>query len=193
MQTIKPKLTVEQIIAWAKAHRLLKGNWPSPVSGPIPEAPGESWSNVLSALRCGRRGLPGGKSLGRLLTERLGERPRVLIITVEQILAWADAHHARLGVWPTPRSGIVGGPGLTWWALDTALRRGYHGLGAGSSLQQLLEEHRGVARGARRLAWTAEEDELLRTLADTEVASRTGRTLRAVRVRYRRLVLGLKE
>ena len=35
-------------------------------SGPIAEAPGETWKSVDLALRYGYRGLPGGASLARL-------------------------------------------------------------------------------------------------------------------------------
>jgi hypothetical protein len=41
-----PPLTVAQILAWADAHRARTGEWPRVLSGPIPEAPGESWRAV---------------------------------------------------------------------------------------------------------------------------------------------------
>ena len=43
------------------------GHWPTAESGPIAEAPGESWYMVDRALRYGRRVLPKGRSLCRLL------------------------------------------------------------------------------------------------------------------------------
>jgi hypothetical protein len=58
---------VEQILAWADAHNARTGSWPHARSGPIPEAPGEKWAKVHSALRDGHRGLPGGDTLARLL------------------------------------------------------------------------------------------------------------------------------
>src|SRR6516162_6919172 len=61
-------------------------------------------------------------------------------ITAAQILAWADAHHRRTGRWP-----VTAGPlGLTWRALDNALRLGFRGLEGGSSLAQLLAAYRHV-------------------------------------------------
>src|SRR5262245_51549 len=73
-------------------------------------------------------------------------------LTVEQILAWADAHCARTGTWPTTRDGkVLGTPGETWQAINQALVRGYRGLPGGSSLAQLLAEHRGK-RNQGRLA-----------------------------------------
>jgi hypothetical protein len=62
-----PRLTLKQIRAWARAHRDRTGKWPSDVSGPIAEAPGETWKAVQMALVLGLRGLKGGLSLARLL------------------------------------------------------------------------------------------------------------------------------
>jgi hypothetical protein len=72
----RPPLTVAHILAWADAHRARAGEWPGVLSGPIPEAPGESWKAVNLALYVGFRGLPGGDSLARLLRRRrrLGKR-----------------------------------------------------------------------------------------------------------------------
>ena len=68
-------------------------------------------------------------------------------LTEAQILAWADAHHARAGAWPTERSGPVAvAPGETWRAIDNALRRGHRGLPGYSTLARLLAQHR---RGSR--------------------------------------------
>ena len=63
----RPALTVPQILAWADAFRARTGRWPKRESGPIREAPGETWFAVHRALQTGRRGLPGGSSLPRLL------------------------------------------------------------------------------------------------------------------------------
>src|SRR5438094_729721 len=66
-------------------------------------------------------------------------------LEIEQILAWADAHHARTGRWPTAEAGpIADAPGETWNALDKALKKGGRGLPGGSSLACLLEERRDV-------------------------------------------------
>jgi hypothetical protein len=43
------------------------GRWPRAVSEPIAEEPGKSWGAVDAALRSGKRGLPDGGSLHRLL------------------------------------------------------------------------------------------------------------------------------
>src|SRR5437764_1286171 len=66
-------------------------------------------------------------------------------LSVEEILAWADAHHQRTGSWPTSESGPVAGSlDQTWRAVDNALRYGLRGLPGGSSLARLLADQRGV-------------------------------------------------
>jgi hypothetical protein len=73
--------------------------------------------------------------------------PQRFLLTVAQILNWADAHHAVTGEWPTERSGPVhGADGLTWYAASQALRNGGRGLPGGASLASLLARERGVQR-----------------------------------------------
>jgi hypothetical protein len=62
-----PRLTRKLILEWADAYHRRTGKWPGQQSGPIPEAPGETWSAVQCALRDGLRGLPGGDSIHLLL------------------------------------------------------------------------------------------------------------------------------
>jgi hypothetical protein len=187
MATAKPKLTIAKVLRWADAHRRRTGRWPSNRSGPIPEAPGDTWSAVASALADGLRGLPAGQTLPLLLTERRGRRTRVAQppLTEAQVLAWADAYHEQTGRWPTAASGPVrGAPGETWRDIGLALRRGRRGLPGGDSLPRLLVRHgRKPRRWDRPSSWTAEQDALLRTLSPVEAARRTGRPLAAV---YRR-------
>jgi hypothetical protein len=142
-----PPLTVEQILAWADLHYQRTGTWPAHPSGPVPEAPGETWGGIHEALAKGHRGLPGGSSLARLLSDHRGVRNQAALppFMEEQILSWADAHHARTGQWPNRNSGpIAGGAGDTWFAVDKALARGYRGLPGGSSLARFLAARRGV-------------------------------------------------
>jgi hypothetical protein len=68
---------------------------------------------------------------------------------VEQILAWADAHHEAHGAWPavgpaTLSGEVPGAPGESWKAINHALAMGLRGLPGDSSLAELLAEHRGV-------------------------------------------------
>src|SRR5262249_14806377 len=124
------ELTVDQILAWADAHHEATARWPTFHSGPGREAPGETWRKIHACLYGGLRGLPGGSSLARLLAEHRGARTprRRPDLTVDQVLAWADAHRAATGRWPTESSGpVTGGPGEKWSAIRGALGRGQRG------------------------------------------------------------------
>jgi hypothetical protein len=64
-------------------------------------------------------------------------------LTCKQILAWADAHKQRTGIWPTQSSGPVAeAAGETWCGLNLALIRGKRGLRGGTTLADLLSRHR---------------------------------------------------
>jgi hypothetical protein len=150
-----PPLSPGQILAWSQAHYLRTGAWPNDNSGPVRGEPGEVWRNVDAALRQGRRGLPGNSSLAQLLAEGLGIRTRanIPLLSVTAILPWVDAHYRRTGRWPTRRCGaILEAAGETWNAIDQALLKGGRGLPGGSSLAQLLVEHRGVRHRAPPLS-----------------------------------------
>jgi hypothetical protein len=63
---------------------------------------------------------------------------------VAQILAWADAHHARTGRWPSCTEGQVHrAPGETWRNVSQALSVGSRGLPGGATLPRLLARERG--------------------------------------------------
>ncbi len=143
----QPMLTVEQILSWADAYRQRTGHWPTRNQGDIIDAPNETWGNVDNALLTGLRGLPGGSSLARLLQEKRDRRNNMNLptLTVEQILAWADAFHGRMGGWPKSKSGrIDDAPDETWANVNNALIVGLRGLPGGSSLAKLLDECRSV-------------------------------------------------
>jgi hypothetical protein len=149
-RTNLPGLTVEGILAWADAHRRRTDVWPNTRTGPVLDAPGEDWCRVDEALRLGQRGMSGGSSIAWLLTEHRGARPPQPTLTVEQILAWADAHQRRTGRWPGQESGpVTGAPDERWRTIDGALRSGGRGLPGGSSLARLLTERRGVRNRKR--------------------------------------------
>src|SRR6266566_8177613 len=73
------------------------------------------------------------------------------VLTVPQILAWADAFHKATGHWPKRDSGrIIGSLGENWSAVNLALRNCGRGLHVpGISLARLLEEQRGVRNRGR--------------------------------------------
>jgi hypothetical protein len=143
----RPAFTVSQVLAWADDYRRRTGQWPIIRSGSIRKTHDDTWRNVDNALRYGLRGLAGGSSLAQLLAEKRGARnpSHLSALSLNQILGWADAHHARTSRWPTSESGpIHDAPGETWKAIDQALRLGMRTLKGNSSLSRLLERRRGV-------------------------------------------------
>jgi hypothetical protein len=140
-QRRKPELDVDRIVEWAVEHHARTGEWPGPASGVVCAAPGETWRGVGVALLQGHRGLPGGTTLARLLAERVGKphRDDLPRLSEDQILAWADSHHARTGDWPKQHSGTIPESpcGDTWNAVYIALRVGRRGLSAGTYADSL--------------------------------------------------------
>ena len=147
-----PRLTITLILTWADAYHRRTGRWPTHDSGSIPGAPpGETWATVSNALRTGSRGLR-RSSLARLLHRHRGVHNRKDLppLRIKQIVAWADVHFARTGLWPTHLSGpVIGAAGETWGAIHTRLQCGGRGLPGGSSLYQVLYKFRGVNRSVR--------------------------------------------
>ncbi|MCH8342893.1 MAG: hypothetical protein IH983_02785 [Planctomycetes bacterium] len=152
-QMHQPPVTIQQILTWADAHYAQTGEWPTAQSGRVHRVSEETWQCIDHALRFGRRGLPRGWRLTRLLARHRNRpyRPKGPPITEAQILAWAKAHHKRTSEWPRLTSGrISGGHGETWTRVDMALRKGSRGLAGGSSLSRLLAKHYGLPNRAKR-------------------------------------------
>jgi hypothetical protein len=143
-----PDLTTADILAWADAFLESTGDWPRHDSGPIPEAPGETWLLVAAALALGLRGFPPGGSIPRFLDEHRGRyNPKDQKFSLKQVLAWADAWYARTGDWPYALSGdIPDSHGVKWLAVDRALHYGRGTLPGGSNLANLRASKRGVIR-----------------------------------------------
>jgi hypothetical protein len=140
-----PRLTYRQILIWADMHHRRTGAWPTTASGAIPFALGETWSAINSSLKSGRRGLPGGDTLVRLLARERGVRnpSSPPSLSVEQILGWADAYYQRAGRWPTRKSGpIPEAEGETWSMINSALLHGRRDLPVRMSLFGLLRKMR---------------------------------------------------
>ena len=75
-RTNLPRLTHARIWSWAKKHHQRTGRWPTGESGPVVDAPGETWKGIDVVLRHGCRGFPVGHSLARLLAAKRGVKPR---------------------------------------------------------------------------------------------------------------------
>jgi hypothetical protein len=141
----RPPLRMARILSWLEAEFRRSGNWPTAESGPIPDAPGETWSGVDRALREGYRGLEGGFSLARLLaatgrTHIRKDRPR---LTEPLIAGWIEEQFRRTQLWPHRHSGpVLAAPGESWKALDHALAAGTRGLPGGTTLARLVRKHR---------------------------------------------------
>ena len=149
MSSHAPPLEPSQILGWADAFFAREGRWPSEDSGPIRESPDDTWNSVQAALVTGGRGLPGGSSLPRFLAEHRGKklRPPSPEFTTTQVLAWADAWHARTGRWPTATSGeIPDTGGMHWHTVADFFIRGRGSHPGGSSLFRFLVKERGVLR-----------------------------------------------
>jgi hypothetical protein len=119
-----PPYTLAQILNWADAYHRRNGRWPNEDSGPVDDAPGETWKAVEAALRQGRVASPGGSSIARLLAKQRGVRNchNLARLTASMILAWADAFRARTGRWPKKNDGAIPeAKGDDWAAIDACL------------------------------------------------------------------------
>jgi len=140
-------LTKQQLLEWADAHHEATGTWPRVKSGAVIGVERETWSAIDNALVFGLRRLESGSSLAKLLETERGvpnrmARPK---LDYETILKWADAHHQKTGDWPTRNCGkVIQTTGESWAAIDAALYSGSRGLPGGSSINSLLQKHRGV-------------------------------------------------
>jgi hypothetical protein len=151
---LERRLDLARILAWADAHHAATGTWPTAGSGPVLGVHGEDWKTLDAALKRGNRGLPGRQTLHRLLARHRGVRKASgrPPLCLEQILAWADQFHADHGRWPRCQGeSVAPAPGETWAGINSALRHGTRGLDPGTSLAQLLREHRGpdAPKGSR--------------------------------------------
>jgi len=142
-----PPLDERTILAWADAYNRRHDRWPTRMSGQIPESGGDTWNAIDLALRKGFRGLPPGLSINGLLYKYRSkidpsQRPD---LTIEWILNMAKAYYFMHGKYPNKSCGqAIARYGLSWGAIDAALRNGSGGLQGGSSLSRLLKEHYGA-------------------------------------------------
>ncbi len=130
-------LDENEVLSWADGFFSRHGDWPTFASGPIPEAPGETWLLVAAALLLGMRGFRRRRALAGLIDEhRRAKGGAVPRLTIDDILSWAEVWRVRTGEWPKASSGeIPGTGGVSWGIVDEALRAGRRGMPGGSSLR----------------------------------------------------------
>jgi hypothetical protein len=83
----------------------------------------------------------------RSSSKRRASRPHRPPLSIEEILAWADAYFAENKRWPNVNSGYIRGTiDDTWSRMDNALRAGNRQLpkNSGLTFARLLEQRRGV-------------------------------------------------
>src|SRR5262249_3292763 len=68
-----PRLSEAQVWGWAQSPRRRTGAWARVKAGAVRGAPGETWNGIDRSLTRGRRGMPGGSSLYRLLQQHRGQ------------------------------------------------------------------------------------------------------------------------
>jgi hypothetical protein len=135
----RPRLTEDVIQAWVSAFQAATGRWPTARDGRVPDAAGETWGGIDTALRHGARGLAGGSSLAKLIVDRRLSRVATTPLTITRILRMAYDHWHIMNRWPdVTDEPIAGHPGETWSAINNALEQGTRGLPGGSSLADLL-------------------------------------------------------
>ena len=140
-----PRLSISQILEWADAYYAENAEWPTRLSGVIPDT-ADTWLSIDSAIRRAGRGLRGKSSLPRLLASKRGVKPRLnaQLLSLDQVVALALKWHQRTGKWPNRRSGKIDSSGDNWASIDSALRNGARGLPGGSSITKVLVQHCGV-------------------------------------------------
>jgi len=99
----RPVLDEDLILSWADEHFRRTGRWPGSRSVVVQAVPTERWSSVCCALSLGRRGLPDGSSLSRILPQcggRNATRGRLGVATVAE---WLRRHAERHVPFPSVR------------------------------------------------------------------------------------------
>jgi hypothetical protein len=138
--------TMEDVRQLIWQHYCDRKEWPHFKSKlPVPGGLFTSWNALNQALSVGRFGLPGGSSLAKVVESVKEEHGLSDKLTLHKVRCWILAHHARAGVWPNVKSGLIGAEdanGMSWVNLDDALSRGLRGLEGGSSLAKVVREVR---------------------------------------------------
>ena len=147
------KLTIYQIIEWAKDHFKKTNEWPTYKSGAVLADYSEKWGAINSALQGGHRGLETNETLEALLWREKGVVGTLAgkKLSNKKILDLTKQHFEKTGLYPTSNSDWILEGKDSWSTISVALNRGFRGLPGGSSLAKLLHAHNLKANlGARK-------------------------------------------
>lgn len=144
-----PALSATLILDWIKQYIDVHGKKPNRTSGIIEpvseEYKGITWTIINTALEVGTRGLPGGSSLAKLIDNKMGiANPMNLpSLNEELIINWVTQFINTHKEKPLRSSGVIefasaDHKGITWLAVDSALKRGRRGISGKSSLASLI-------------------------------------------------------
>lgn len=144
-----PALSATLILDWIKQYIDVHGKKPNRTSGIIEpvseEYKGITWTIINTALEVGTRGLPGGSSLAKLIDNKMGiANPMNLpLLNEELIINWVTQFINTHKEKPLRSSGVIefasaDHKGITWLAVDSALKRGSRGISGKSSLASLI-------------------------------------------------------
>jgi len=157
--TLKPPLTIEDILDWADQHYAQHSAWPTHLSGDI-KGTSETWAGINHALERGHRGLVvSGYTIAKLLQEHRGVRNRGNLpdLSEDIVIGYADDYFASNKTWPQRDSGPIPGTADTWASISVALRNGSRGLSTKTSLADLLWRKRSVPNKANRPKLTIDQ------------------------------------
>ena len=111
-----PRLSIPQILAWALAFQTRHGKWPTFRSGPVADAPGETWCGIQSALGVAAAGCRAGHRSRACAESSAARTPRGRIrrarkpwITLELVSRCSSrpSRWRRQGVASSPRTLLI--------------------------------------------------------------------------------------
>lgn len=163
--------TEAELFKMIRRHYRLTGQWPHKHSGRLASDPDKNWQSIDAMLVRDSRREGMRITLADIVAKARGiPNPRNLApLSVEQVLQWADDFRQKTGRWPQRKKHrhLEPAPDITWFSIDTHLRRGTRGLPAVGGLASFLDKHRNVRNKADAppvtineiLAWADEHHE----------------------------------
>jgi hypothetical protein len=139
----QPSVTISQVVSWIADFFAKYHEYPTRLdTHGVPSHPDETWSALDDALRFGRRDLPKGMTLVKLL-ELHFDRPRLIANTdldLPTLKGWAKQFHKLHGEYPRRKGEtrpVPGAPKEKWSAIISCLYKGGRGLPSGLTIRDL--------------------------------------------------------